>query len=144
MSLSPENMLKALYDTLPDPVLVVDASRHILAANPATAEKFGYTAQELVGMNAVGLYASSKDAEEVGNALYPLSRKAKSIHRRLDLRRKDGSVFPSELTVSPIALADGEAFGSVALVRDLSEIYRAQEQRLRAEAILNTALDTIS
>ena len=144
MPLSPENMLKALYDTLPDPVLVVDASRRILAANPATAEKFGFAAHELVGMNAVGLYASSKDAEEIGNALYPLSREAKSIHRRLDLRRKDGSVFPSELTVSPIQLADGEALGSVALVRDLSEIYREQEQRLRAEAILNTALDTIS
>lgn len=144
MPLSPENMLKALYDTLPDPVLVVDASRRILAANPATAEKFGYTADELVGMNAVGLYASSKDADEIGNVLYPLSREVKSVHRRLDLRRKDGRVFPSELTVSRIELADGETFGSVALVRDLSEIYRVQEQRLRAEAILNTALDTIS
>ncbi len=144
MPLSPENMLKALYDTLPDPVLVVDANRCILAANPATAEKFGYTADELVGMNAVGLYASSTDAEAIGNALYPLSREANSIHRRLDLRRKDGSVFPSELTVSPIKLADGEALGSVALVRDLSEIYRVQGQRLRAETILNTALDTIS
>lgn len=144
MPLSPENMLKALYDTLPDPVLVVDASRRILAANPATAEKFGYEPHELVGMSAVGLYASSTDAEEIGNVLYPLSPEAMSIHRRLDLRRKDGSVFPSELTVSRIELPDGKAFGSVALVRDLSEIYKVQEQRLRAEAILNTALDTIS
>lgn len=144
MPLSNENLLKALYDTLPDPVLVVDAGRHVIAANPAAIEKFGYTRQELVGMHAVGLYASSKDAEEVGNALYPLSGKAKPIHRRLDLRRKDGSVFPSELTVSQIELADGEALGSVALVRDLSEVYKAQEQRLRAETILNTALAAIS
>lgn len=144
MQLSPENMLKALYDTLPDPVLVVDARRRVLTVNPAAIEKFGYSREEFVGMNAAGLYASSKDAEDVGNVLYPLSREAKPIHRRLELRRKDGSVFPSELTVSRIETAEGEAFASVALVRDLSEIYRAQEERLRAESILNTALDTIS
>ncbi|MCO6408126.1 PAS domain S-box protein [Hoeflea alexandrii] len=144
MQLSPENLLKALYDTLPDPVLVVDGNRQVVAANAAATEKFGFTREELVGMNAVGLYASSVDAEEMRNAVYPLSLKVDPIHRRLDLRRKDGSVFPAELTVSRLETADGEAIGSVALVRDLSEVYKARAKRLRAEAILNTALDAIA
>ena len=144
MQLSPENLLKALYDTLPDPVLVVDGNRQVVAANAAATEKFGFTREELVGMNAVGLYASSADAEEMRNAVYPLSLKADPIHTRLDLRRKDGSVFPAELTVSRLEATDGEAIGTVALIRDLSEVYKARAKRLRAEAILNTALDTIA
>jgi len=144
MPLLPENMLKALYDTLPDPVLIVDGNRTILAANAAATQKFGYSAEELVGMSAAQFYASSADAQDVGGELYPLSRGTSPVHRRLNLRRKDGSVFPGELTVSPMDSAEGEPIGVVALIRDLSEIYKAQEDRLRAETILNTALGSIS
>jgi PAS domain S-box-containing protein len=144
MQLSPENLLKALYDTLPDPVLVVDGNRQVVAVNAAAMEKFGFTREELVGMNAVDLYAHRADADEMGNAVYPLGRKTDPIHTRLDLRRKDGSVFPAELTVSRLETDDGEAIGTVALIRDLSEVYKARAKRLRAEAILNTALDTIA
>jgi PAS domain S-box-containing protein len=66
MQLSPENLLKALYDTLPDPVLVVDGNRQVVAVNAAAMEKFGFTREELVGMNAVDLYAHRADADEIG------------------------------------------------------------------------------
>lgn len=142
--LSPEYLLKALYETLPDPVLIVNEHRVIVAANSAAAEKFGYSIAELTGMEPSALYESIQDAREVGEALYPIRDDIKSLHRRLSLKRKDGSVFPSELTVSRLGSPDGKTVGLVALVRDLSEIYQAQEERLRAEAILNTALASIS
>ena len=144
MQFSPENLLKALYETLPDPVLIVNDQRIIVAANPAATTKFGYSNQELVGMGAAELYASSADAEDVGAAIYPVSRETRALHRRLRLKRKDGSVFPSELTVSRLDSPDSDAIGLVALIRDLSEFHHAQEERLRAEAILNTALASIS
>ncbi|MEM5472711.1 PAS domain S-box protein [Hoeflea sp. AS60] len=144
MQLKPEYLLAALYDTLPDPVLIVDDERMVVAANAAATEKFGYSNAEFTGMFAVNLYASAADAKDVGAELYPLSSNSKAIHRRLNLKRKDGSVFPTELTISRIESAEGEGLGSVAIIRDLSEIYKAQEDRLRAETILNTALDSIS
>lgn len=144
MQLAPEKMLKALYDTLPNPVLIVDSERTILAVNAAATVTFGYTAEEFIGMVTVEIYADAVDAQDVAGELYPLSGDASPVHRRLGLRRKDGSVFPGELTVSPMESVDGETTGSVALIRDLSEIYKAQEDRLRAETILNTALDSIS
>lgn len=144
MQPSPENLLKALYETLPDPVLIVNEHRIIVAANPAAAEKFGYSADELSGMEPSALYESIEDAREVGAALYPIGDDIKMLHRRLSLRRKDGSVFPAELTVSKLDSSGDEPIGLVALVRDLSEIYQVQEERLRAEAILNTALASIS
>lgn len=144
MQLLPENLLKALYETLPDPVLIVNDQRIIVAANPAATTKFGYSNEELVGMGAAELYASAADAEDVGAAIYPISKETRALHRRLRLKRKDGSVFPSELTVSRLDSPDSDAIGLVALIRDLSEFYHAQEERLRAEATLNTALGSIS
>lgn len=144
MQLSPENLLKALYETLPDPVLIVSDQRIIVAANPAATTKFGYSNEELVGMGAAELYASAADAKDVGAAIYPVSKETRALHRRLRLKRKDGSVFPSELTVSRLDSPDSEVIGLVALIRDLSEFHHAQEERLRAEATLNTALGSIS
>lgn len=144
MQLSPENLLKALYETLPDPVLIVNDQRIIVAANPAATTKFGYSNDELVGMGAAELYASAADAKDVGDAIYPVSKETRALHRRLRLKRKDGSVFPSELTVSRLDSPDSGAIGLVALIRDLSEFHHAQEERLRAEATLNTALASIS
>ena len=144
MQLSPENLLKALYETLPDPVLIVNDQRFIVAANPAATTKFGYSNDELVGMGPAELYASAADAKDVGDAIYPVSTETRALHRRLRLKRKDGSVFPSELTVSRLDSPDSDAIGLVALIRDLSEFHHAQEERLRAEATLNTALGSIS
>lgn len=144
MQLSPEFMLKALYDTMPDPVFVLDSDRTIVAANASAIEKFGFSAEELIGTRPERLYASAVDAWEMGEELYPLRDKSKPFHRRVDLRRKDGSIFPSELTNSIIESGEGEPIGMVAIVRDLSDVFEAQGERVRAETILNTALASIS
>lgn len=144
MRLSPDKLLKALFETLPDPVLVIDGNRRIVAANASAAEKFGYSSQELIGLSSEQLFASAQDAGEVGDALYPLSSDTKRMHRRVNLNRKDGSVFPGELTIGSMEAEEGQPIGLVALVRDLSDVYAAQEERLRTESMLKAALDSIS
>jgi len=141
---SPESLLEALYETLPDPVLIINEHRRIVASNAAASEVFGYSAQELLGMGPEQFYASAEDIREVGEAFFPLGKEATRLHRRYDFLRRDGSAIPVELTVNKIRDADGTAVALVVILRDLSATVAAQEERLRAESILNTALDAIS
>jgi PAS domain S-box-containing protein len=144
LPVSPESLLQALYETLPDPVMIISADRKFAATNAAATEVFGFSAQEFRGMAPEQFYASAADAREVGEAFFPLDKDTTRLHRRYDFLRRDGSTIPVELTANKIRDADGTAVALVVILRDLSETVAAQEERLRAESILNTALDTIS
>lgn len=141
---SPESLLQALYETLPDPVMIIDADRKFVGSNAAASEVFGYSAQEFLEMGPAAFYASAADAREVGEEFFPLDKEANRLHRRYDFLRRDGTVIPVELTANKVRDADGTAVALVAILRDLSETVAAQAERLRAESILNTALDSIS
>ena len=52
LPVSPDSLLKALYETLPDPVLIINADRIVTAANAAATKLFGYSEQDLTGMHA--------------------------------------------------------------------------------------------
>ncbi|MGJ8570953.1 MAG: PAS domain-containing sensor histidine kinase [Hoeflea sp.] len=144
LPVSPEGLLQALYETLPDPVMIINADRKFVASNAAATKVFGFSAQEFLELGPADFYASAADAREVGEAFFPLEKETKPLHRRFNFLRRDGSVIPIELTANKIRDADGKAVAFVAILRDLSEMVAAQDERLRAESILNTALDSIS
>ena len=141
---SPDELLKALYETLPDPVLIGDRNRTIVAANAAAVTAFGYSEDVLLGMNAEQIYASPETLRDVGDAFYPLDAGAMRLHRQVDFRRRDGSVFPAKLTLNRIFGSDGKAVGVVALIRDLTDIMAAQVEQQQAEKTLKLALAAIS
>lgn len=136
--------MHALYETLPDPVMIINADRKIIASNAAASEVFGYSAEEFLGMGPRDFYASADDARQVGEAFFPLDKESQPLHRQYDFLRRDGSIIPVELTANKIRDADGKPVALVAILRDLSETVAAQEERRRAESILNTALASIS
>lgn len=144
LPVSPESLLQALYETLPDPVMIINAERKFISSNAAASELFGYSAEEFLQMGPTDFYASAADAHEVGEAFFPLTKESKPLHRRFNFLRRDGSIVPVELTANKIRDADGKAVALVAIMRDLSETVAAQEERRRAEATLNTALASIS
>jgi len=144
LPVSPEGLLQALYETLPDPVMIINADRKFVASNAAATEVFGFSAQEFLELGPADFYASAADAQEVGETFFPLDKESKPLHRRFNFLRRDGSQIPIELTANKIREADGTAVAVVAILRDLSETVAAQEERFRAVSILDTALDSIS
>lgn len=144
LPVSPESLLHALYETLPDPVMIIDADRKLIASNAAASEVFGYSEEEFLGLEPPDFYASEKDAWEVGQALFPLDKETQALHGQYDFLSKDGSIVTVELTANKILDADGKAVALVAILRDLSETVAAQKERRRAVSILNTALASIS
>lgn len=141
---SSDSLLKALYESLPHAVLVIDADRNIVAANAAAQTLFGYAEQELTVMRPGQLHAEEAESRDIGKALFPLGTDSGTLHRQVQFQRKDGSVFPAELTVSHIRADSGAPVGLVAMIRDLTEVLAAQAEQLGIERILKTALETIS
>jgi len=124
-----ERRFRELIENAPDGILQVDEKGKILIANRTAERLFGYSAEELVGASVDMLVPH---AHRAGHAEKRTSFANAGISRPmgqgLDLyaRRKDGSEFPVEISLSPIK-ADGGTHVT-AVIRDVSERKRIQEQ----------------
>jgi PAS domain S-box-containing protein len=104
-----EARLASIAQQSVDALITVDEHGTIEAFNPASERIFGYAASEAIGANATMLMP---DAFEAGRA-------ALAGPRELVGRRKDGSTFPIELSVSEVHLSDRRVFSGV--LRDVTQ-----------------------
>jgi len=128
---------QAIFDASPYGLLVVDEGGVIRAANPRVQELFGWTHEELVGKSVDMLVPESVGSAHAAHR----SRFVSDPHNRpmgvgLDLRgrRKDGSTFPVEISLSPWSADEGD-MRIICTVRDVSDYRRLQnfsEGALRA------------
>lgn len=127
-----ENLMSRALASLSEAVLVVDPStRTVLQCNPAVERLFGYKPEELAGQNTEMLHVSRRSYEEFG-ALSELALDRHGIFRaEFHMRRKDGTIFATENTVTPIRESEGWRKGVVSVVRDISDREQA-EAALRA------------
>jgi len=104
----------------------------ITSWNPAATRLFGYTSEEMLGTSSSVLSHPDRAAEirEVMTRLHAGKPVENLFTERL---RKDGTVFPALLTVSPIHDADGAVVGAVSITRDVTE--QVQTEMELAEAV---------
>lgn len=141
-------LLRAIVDTAVDGILTIDEMGNILSANPAVERIFGYTAAELIGKNVKSLmpdpYRSEHDSY-LANYRETGDPKIIGIGREVQGLRKDGTIFPIDLSVSETITPTERIFTGI--VRDISE-RKASEEALRKErallrAVVDTAVDGI-
>ena len=100
-----ENRLRIILETAPDAIITIGKDGGIVAFNRAAEVIFGYSASEAIGQN-VSMLMPSPYREEHDSTLvrYQGTRDSSVFCRRREVpgRRKDGSIFPLELTVSEI------------------------------------------
>jgi two-component system sensor kinase FixL len=143
-----DSLYRAIVDTAVDAVVVIDGNGAIRSVNNATERLFGYAAAELIGRNVEILmpepYADEHDAY-LANYLHTGQKKIIGIGREVVGRRKDGSVFPMDLSVGEARDA-GEAI-FVGIIRDITDRKAAElaqrESELRLRSILDTVPDAI-
>ena len=107
--------------------------------NQAWLNLFGYTAEELAGLDAADLYENPGDREVF------LRRIAEDgfVKDEVRFKRKDGSVFDAERRTIVVRDATGALVRYQGIVRDITELKRAREeerrQRVFAEALMETS-----
>jgi len=132
-----EETYRALFESAPDAVLVVDSDGIIVAVNPQAERMFGYAADELLDQPIERLlpekFADSHKAYRTEYAANPVPRPMGS-GLELWARHRSGSAFPVEISLSP--LRDGPRRLISASIRDVAD-------RRRAQAELRSARDAL-
>jgi two-component system, sensor histidine kinase len=127
-----ETKTRAILETAVDGIITIDPQGMILTANPATERIFGYRADELVGHKVNMLmpdpYRGAHDSY-LERYLTTGERRIIGIGREVQGRRKDGSVFPMELSVGEAMIGGARIFTGI--VRDITDRKRTEED-LRA------------
>lgn len=126
-----EARFRALFDTVVDSIIIINARGIIHDLNPAAVKLFGYTPVELQGKNVNMLMPQPYAREHDGyiyNYLSTGTRKVIGIGREVIGRRKDGSTFPMELAVSEMDVNGKLMFTGI--IRNITE-RKAFETALR-------------
>ena len=125
-----QQLSQAVIHNMGDAVVTIDGRRRIVGFNKSASSMWGYTREEVVGLEACALFACQDGSSP---ALPRLDREAgatNEVAARAEAVavRKCGTSFPVEVAVSSASELQDV---SVLLVRDLTQSRRA-EQKLRA------------
>ncbi len=129
-----EALFRRLLESAPDGVIIVDDQGRIVLISSQGEKMFGYASGELMGMPVEVLVPQNlRSAHTRHRAAYFQSPHTRAMGVGLELFgiRKDGTRFPVEISLSPIASKQGPLVMSV--VRDVTE-RNATEGRFRAVA----------
>jgi len=114
----------------------------VLTWNPAAERIFGHSAEEMVGSSIYKLVPPELHGDE-RMVLERISRGESVTHFETIRVKKDGTVFPIDLTVSPIRDPEGTVVGASSVKRDITERRRAVEISSRLAAIVQSSDDAI-
>jgi PAS domain S-box-containing protein len=131
-----EGQARALFEAASEGVVVVDRGGQILSVNGKTEELFGYARSELIGQPVELLLPDRyRGAHPRHRVEYFASPRPRSMGLGLDLagRRKDGTEFPVEISLSPIDTDEG--LQSVALITDITQRLAVERATRQAERL---------
>ncbi|MBP1856939.1 PAS domain S-box protein [Rhizobium herbae] len=143
MPIAQKHFIQALYDSFPDPVIIVDSDKIIRAANQSTLKQFGYSLSEIADRPARILYGSQQDYEACmnkGASRAPGEPVSDGIYL---FARKDGSAFSARLRSTQVIGDDGTMLGFIGVVHDISDILALDRERKKTVDMLNAAVQAI-
>ncbi|MDZ7362974.1 MAG: PAS domain S-box protein [candidate division KSB1 bacterium] len=129
MGLLIDQGFRKLFEAVPDAILIVNPQGTIVMANAQAEKLFGCTLQELLGVTVENLVPERfRDQHLHQCAAYFANPQARPMGAGLELYglRKDGSVFPAEISLSPLQTADGTLV--VCVLRDMTARQQAEAQ----------------
>ncbi len=132
-----DHLLAGLLEAAPDAMVCVDADGRIVLVNAQTERLFGYGRDELIGQPVEMLVPdAAREMHPAHRAGYLADPRPRPMGAGMELagRRRDGSTFPAEISLS--AMGTEEGLLVTAAVRDVTERLEiaAERERLRTQA----------
>ncbi|WP_229507090.1 sensor histidine kinase [Pseudoduganella rivuli] len=140
-----EARMRAVFDSVADAIITIDEAGIIERLNPAAESLFGYPEAEAAGRNVSLLMpAGHRERHDGYLAHYRATgeRKIIGIGREVEGLRKDGSIFPMELTVTEMWLGTRRMFTGV--VRDISQRKQAEQENRQLMQELTSANEELT
>ncbi|MBL8535681.1 MAG: response regulator [Betaproteobacteria bacterium] len=120
---------EALLQAAPDPVVIVDEEGRVAVVNARAEEVFGWSRDEMVGHPVEMLIPPARRGGHVSmRHSYVSAPRARAMgaDRELFACRKDGSVFPVDVSLSPLLTPEGTLV--ISMIRDVTDRRRIERE----------------
>ena len=122
-------LLSSILSTVPDALIVIDRQGHIVSFSAAAQAMFQYAESDVLGEN-IAMLMPSPDRERhdgyIDHYMRTGEKRIIGIGRLTSARRRDGSVFPIELSVGEVQDRGRRLF--TGFIRDLTERQQAERR----------------
>ena len=139
-----DHRFAGLLEAAPDAMVCVDADGRIALVNAQTERLFGYGRDELVGQPVEMLVPDAvRDIHPGHRAGYVADPRPRPMGAGMELagRRRDGTTFPAEISLSAIDTEEGILVS--AAVRDVTERRQAAETAAQLASIIQSSHDAV-
>jgi PAS domain S-box-containing protein len=134
--------LARVVESSDDAIVSKDLTGTITSWNRAAEVLFGWTAEEAIGRSIRMIIPADRQSEE--DMVLARINAGKSLNHFETIRqRKDGTLIPISVTVSPIYNDDGQVIGASKIARDISDRVRAAMASARLAAVVESSDDAI-
>ncbi len=121
-------------------ITITDARATILYANPAFERVTGYGHDELIGHNQ-SLLSYKVTPSLVYESLWAQLKRQRAWNGLLVNRRRDGSRYLADLTITPVLDAEGHTSHYLGMHRDVTEVHRLERQVQNHKAMIESVVD---
>ncbi|MGC1426760.1 MAG: PAS domain-containing sensor histidine kinase [Nitrosotalea sp.] len=118
-----------LYEQSPDLYRTIDADGTILDCNNAYAIRLGYSKEEIIGKTIFD-HSSENGYQDIKDSFEIWKRTGNVQNKEIQLKCKDGSIFPGLISANNLYDIHGKLIGSNSVIKDIAEIceYRKKLQ----------------
>ena len=131
--------LMTAIEQVGEAIVITDAQGIIQFINPAFERTTGYSREEAVGQNP-SILKSDKQDELFYRNLWDTISAGRTWVGRIVNKRKDGTLYTEETTISPVRNTSGQIVNYVAVKRDLTEHLRLTSQFQQAQKMESVGL----
>ncbi|MDD5435196.1 MAG: PAS domain S-box protein [Nitrospira sp.] len=136
------HLVETTFASLSDAIFIIDAaSVKIIDCNLTASKMFGYSREEMLGQTTTFLHVDEAALGEFRKSLYSAMEKEGYMSQlEFCMKRKDGTVFPTEHCVMPLEDTEKNRIGWVSIIRDITKRKEMEEELLKVRKLESVSL----
>jgi nitrogen fixation negative regulator NifL len=136
----PASLFRAAVEQADIAISITDAQALITYVNPAFTRNTGFSAEEAVGQNQ-SILSNRTTPKDVYKHMWQQITRKEAWSGRLVNRRKDGSRYLADLTITPVLDAAGDITHYLGLHRDITALHQLECAVRNQKAVIESTID---